>query len=269
MKDNIRKTFEAQPKTLVRNVLIALFLIFLMYWSSTAIEYAGIHQGGTNVARNIMRGLINPDRNLLFSTTAQGVPYLILETMAIALLGTLIGAILAIPVSFLASRNLMPKVISGFTMLFLAAVRTFPAFVYGLMFIRVAGPGPFAGVLTLALTSIGMISKLYIESIEDLDRGIIESLDAAGCNTLEKVRYGILPQLMTNFLSTTIYRFEINVKNASILGLVGAGGLGAPLLFAMSAYRWSEVGAILIGLVVLVLIVEQASSMIRTKLARG
>ena len=128
-----------------------------------------------------------------------------------------------------------------------------PAFVYGLMFIRVTGPGPFAGLLTMSLCSIGMVSKMFIESIEDLDKRILESLDAAGCTTFQKIRYGILPQL----------------RDATVLGLVGAGGIGAPLIFAMSAYRWNEVGAILLGLIVLVLIIEWISSRIRIKLARG
>lgn len=269
MSEKIKKTYQERPRTLLRNVIIALVLLVILYWSTTSIDYKGLDQRGTEIAKNIFRAIFNPDVELLFRVEERGVPFLLLETMGIALLGTIIGSILAIPMAFLASRNIMPKPISVAAMFATAAIRTFPALVYGLMFIRVTGPGPFAGVLTLSVTSIGMVSKLYIESIEDLDKGILESLDAAGCNTFEKVRYGILPQLMTNFLSTSIYRFEINVKNASILGLVGAGGIGAPLLFAMSAYRWSEVGSILIGLVVLVLVIEQISSRIRIKLARG
>ena len=149
------------------------------------------------------------------------------------------------------------------------AIRTVPAFVYGLMFIRVTGPGPFAGLMTMSLTSIGMISKMYIEAIEDLDTKILESLDAMGCSTWQKIRYGILPQLMPNFASTAIYRFDINLRDATVLGLVGAGGIGAPLIFAMNSYRWNEAGAILIGLVILVLIVEWISTKIRVKLTRG
>ena len=129
------------------------------------------------------------------------------------------------------------------------------------MFIRVTGPGAFAGVLTLSVTSIGMVSKLFIETIEDLDKKILESLDAAGCNSFQKIRYGILQQLFTNFVS--------NIKDASTLGLVGAGGIGAPLIFAMNSLSWDEVGAILCGLVVLVLIVEYVSTKVRNKLARG
>ena len=90
-----------------------------------------------------------------------------------------------------------------------------------------------------------------------------------GCTTFQKIRYGILPQLTADFTSTIIYRFDMNLRDATVLGLVGAGGIGAPLIFAMSAYRWNEVGAILLGLIVLVLIIEWISSRIRIKLARG
>ena len=96
---------------------------------------------------------------------------------------------------------------------------------------------------------------------------ILESLDAAGCTSWQKIRYGILPQLMPNFASTAIYRFDINLRDATVLGLVGAGGIGAPLIFAMNSYRWSEAGAILVGLIVLVLIIEWISTKIRVKLA--
>ena len=126
--------------------------------------------------------------------------------------------------------------------------------------------GAFAGLMTMALSSIGMVSKMYIEAIEDLDVKILESLDAAGCTTFQKIRYGILPQLIPNFASTAIYRFDINLRDATVLGLVGAGGYGAPLIFAMNAYRWNEAGAILAGLIVLVLVVEYGSTKIRVKL---
>ena len=114
-----------------------------------------------------------------------------------------------------------------------------------------------------------MISKMYITAIEDLDTHILESLDAMGCTPFQKIRYGVLPQLTASFISTTIYRFDINLRDATVLGLVGAGGIGAPLIFAMNSYRWSEAGAILAGLIVLVLAVEWLSTKIRIKLARG
>ena len=137
----------------------------------------------------------------------------------------------------------MPRPVVLVTRFIIMAIRTVPSLVYGLMFIRVTGPGPFAGVMTLAIVSIGMISKLFIETIEDLDTGILESLDAFGSTLFQKIRYGILPQLGSDFISILVYRFDMNLREATILGLVGAGGIGAPMIFALSAYHWHQVGA--------------------------
>ena len=264
----IKNQLEKEPNKWLHKALTVLFVVLVIVWASKGINYSGIKESGIDIAKNVMSGILHPDMQMLLDFK-EGVPALLLETVCIALIGTLIGTILAIPLAFISASNLMPKWISTVGLFIIAALRTFPAFVYGLMFIRVTGPGAFAGVLTVSVISIGMIAKLFIEAIEDLDTKILESLDAAGCNTFEKIRYGILPQLFTDFISTAIYRFEINIKDASVLGLVGAGGIGAPLIFAMNAFNWDEVGAILCGLVVLVLVVERLSTKIRTKLARG
>ena len=265
MEISVKKQLEKQPNTWISKALTVLFVVLVIVWASKGINFGGIKSNGVDIAKNVLSGIIHPDVEMLLTE----VPALLLETICIALIGTLIGAILAVPLAFISSTNIMPKWVSAIGLFIIAALRTFPAFVYGLMFIRVTGPGAFAGVLTVSVISIGMIAKLFIESIEDLDTRILESLDAAGCNTFEKIRYGILPQLFTDFVSTVIYRFEINIKDASILGLVGAGGIGAPLIFAMNAFNWDEVGAILCGLIILVLFVEIISTKIRTKLARG
>lgn len=268
MELTVKKQLDNEPNLWINKILTVAILIFIMLWAGKSIVYNGFKENGMDIARNILSGILHPDMNMLMDFKA-GVPYLLLETVSIALLGTIIGAILAVPISFLASSNIVPKWVSTIALFVIAAIRTFPSFVYGLMFIRVTGPGAFAGVLTMSVVSIGMLSKMFIEAIEDLDIKILESLDASGCNTFQKIRYGIVPQLFTNFVSIAIYRFEINIKDASTLGLVGAGGIGAPLIFAMNAFNWDEVGAILFGLVILVLIVEVASTKIRTKLARG
>ena len=268
MKDRIKKQLENEPNLWIKKLLTLAFIIVVITWSLQTVEYHGLKENGVTIAKNVIDGILHPNMELLFDFT-EGVPALLLETICIALLGSLFGTILAIPLAFLASSNIVPKWVSLIASFVIAAIRTFPSFVYGLMFIRVTGPGPFAGVLTLSVMSIGMVSKLFIEAIEDLDTRILESLDAAGCNTFQKIRYGIFPQLFTNFASTAIYRFEINLKDASTLGLVGAGGIGAPLIFAMNAFNWNDVGAILCGLVLLVLVVEICSTKIRNKLARG
>lgn len=269
MSDRIEERYRQRPKTWIIELLVVLFILFLLVWSGTAVESNGTGKKGLQIACNIISGIFHPDTGLLFNFTTNGVPYLLLETVCIAFLGTVVGAVLAVPLSFVSASNLVPKPAAFLGRMVIMAVRTVPAFVYGLMFIRVTGPGAFAGLLTMSLCSIGMVSKMYIEAIEDLDIHVMESLDAAGCSTWQKIRYGILPQLMPNFASTAIYRFDINLRDATTLGLVGAGGIGAPLIFAMNSYRWNEAGSILTGLVILVLIVEWISTRIRVKLARG
>ena len=269
MNNRIEAAYEQRPRRWVFELAVALVVAALLIWSGTAVETAGTTQSGATIAWNILAGIFHPDTDLLFNFTTQGVPYLLLETVCIAFLGTIVGAIISIPLAFLSASNLTPKPVAFLGRIIIMAIRTVPAFVYGLMFIRVTGPGAFAGLLTMSLCSVGMVSKMYIEAIEDLDVRVLESLDAAGCTTWQKIRYGILPQLMPNFASTAMYRLDINLRDATVLGLVGAGGIGAPLIFAMNAYRWEEAGAILAGLIVLVLIVEWISTEIRVKLARG
>ena len=269
MNKRIEAAYERRPRRWVFELAVAVVVVALLIWSGSAVETAGPTQNGAVIAWNILAGIFHPDTDLLFNFTTQGVPYLLLETICIAFLGTIVGAIISIPLAFLSASNLTPKPVAFVGRIIIMAVRTVPAFVYGLMFIRVTGPGAFAGLLTMSLCSVGMVSKMYIEAIEDLDVRVLESLDAAGCTTWQKIRYGILPQLMPNFASTAIYRFDITLRDATVLGLVGAGGIGAPLIFAMNSYRWEEAGAILAGLIVLVLIVEWISTKIRVKLARG
>ena len=269
MNERIKKAYDARPKSWIYELTIAVIVIGLLIWSGTSVETSGTTQNGAKIAMNILSGIFHPDTKLLFNMTTQGIPYLLLETICIAFMGTVVGAIISIPLAFLSASNLTPKPIAFAGRLIIMAIRTIPSLVYGLMFIRVTGPGAFAGLLTMSLCSVGMVTKMYIEAIEDLDTRVIESLDTAGCTTWQKIRYGIIPQLMPNFASTAIYRFDINLRDATVLGIVGAGGIGAPLIFAMNSYRWNEAGAVLAGLIVLVLIVEFISTKIRVKLARG
>ena len=265
----IVEMYEKRPRKLWLYFLVTAIIISLVIWSAEGVQYKGLAAKGSEVAFGMLYGLFHPDTNLLFSLSTDGVPFLLFQTIAIAILGTIFGAILAIPVSFLASENIVPKPIAFVTRGFILLIRTIPSLVWALVWIRVTGPGAFCGVVTQSICSIGMISKMYITAIEDLDTSILESLDAAGCNTFEKIRCGIIPQLTASFISTTIYRFDINLKDATTLGIVGAGGIGASLVQCISSRRWSMVGSFLFGLIVLVLIIEFISTKIRTKLARG
>lgn len=269
MNERILKEYEQAPKHWLWNLLAAAVCVILIAWSGTTIELSNMTHNGLEIAGNILGGIFHPDTELLFNFTTTGIAYLLLETVCIAFLGTIVGAILAVPLAFISATNIVPKPVSLIGRVVIMAIRTVPPLVYGLMFIRVTGPGAFAGLMTMSLCSVGMVSKMYIESIEDLDKKILESLDAAGCTFFQKIRYGILPQLLPDFASTVIYRFDMNLRDATVLGLVGAGGIGAPLIFAMNSYRWNEVGSILIGLIVLILVIEVFSTRIRNKLVRG
>ena len=265
----IEEAYEARPRLWWVYTLIVLIVASLLTWSGTAVKFGGFATKGIEVAKGVGNGLLHPDTNLLFNLTTEGVPYQLFQTVAIAVLGTLIGGLLAVPFSFLASDKIVPKWVAFITSAVILIIRTIPSLVWALVWIRVTGPNAFCGVVTQSVCSIGMISKMYITAIEDIDVRILESLDASGCTAFQKIRYGILPQIIPNFISTVIYRFDINVKDATTLGIVGAGGIGAALIQCINSSRWSMVGAYLCGMVVLMLFIEFFSTRIRSKLTRG
>ena len=268
-KLTVAEMYANRPRKWVLYLAIVLLIVVMVGWSASDIKFTGLTVTGTEGAKGVLHGVFSPDRALLFGTSDTDVPYLLLQTIAIAVLGTLIGAVLAIPFAFLASFNIMPKPVAYAVRVLILMIRTIPSIVWALMWIRVTGPGAACGVITQSICSIGMISKMYITAIEDLDTHILESLDAMGCTPFQKIRYGVIPQLTASFISTTIYRFDINLKDATTLGIVGAGGIGASLVQCLNSRRWAMVGAFVWGLMVLVLIIELVSTKIRRKLAHG
>ena len=266
---SIEEAYEMRPRLWLVYTLIILIVVSLLSWSGTTVEFKGFASKGIEVAKGVGYGLIHPDTKLLFNLTTEGVPYQLFQTVAIAVLGTIIGGLLAVPFSFLACDKIVPKGVAAIFQAVILLIRTIPSIVWALVWIRVTGPNAFCSVVTQSVCSIGMITKMYITAIEDLDTKILESLDAAGCDAFQKIRYGILPQIIPNFISTVIYRFDINVKDATTLGIVGAGGIGAALVQCINSSRWSMVGAYLCGMVVLMLFIEFFSTKIRNRLTRG
>ena len=265
----IEEAYASRPRLWWIYTLIILIVAALLGWSGSSITYKGLATKGITIAQGVGYGLLHPDTNLLFNLTNEGVPFQLLQTVAIAVLGTIIGGILAIPFSFLACDKIVPKWVSVIFRAVILGIRTIPSLVWALVWIRVTGPNAFCGVVTQSVCSIGMISKMYITAIEDVDVRILESLDASGCNGFQKIRYGILPQIIPNFISTVIYRYDINMKDATTLGIVGAGGIGASLIQCITSSRWRMVGSYLFGLVLLMLVIEWLSTRIRNRLTRG
>jgi phosphonate transport system permease protein len=272
----VEETLMLEPSHLLIKLLSFGAILAVSIWSFTSLDFQSINQLGLQIVKNLSRFLVNPNyafddtgvdyiQKYLFTLEDYGVPYLMYETIMIAFMGTLFGAIISVPFAFFSSKNISGKTGSWVGSLIVTSIRTVPIFIWGLLFIRVKG-GPMAGVLAVSISSIGMISKLYIEIIEDIDKGILEALDSTGATTLQKIRFGIIPQLTASFLSIAIYRFEINVKNAAILGMVGAGGIGFTLIDALANFNFGVVAVCLWGLIPVVLAIEYISTAIRSKL---
>ena len=210
--------------------------------------------------KSMAAGLTHSDWTFFFSAKKDGLGYLLLETICIAIVGTAIGAFLSAPLAFLNTRRFVPAPTAFFFNLIIMAIRSIPFLIYGLIFIRVSGPGAFTGVLTLAVCSIGLLTKRFTECLEAIDPGPYRALLAMGVHPVPAVFHSVLPQIAPAFCSAVLYRFDVNIREASVLGLVGAGGIGAPLIFAMNQYDWNKAGAILLGLILLVWGVDILSS---------
>ncbi|WP_054950316.1 phosphonate ABC transporter, permease protein PhnE [Numidum massiliense] len=247
--------------------MIVLFLAMLYIWAFSGIAFDKINETAGEVTRSILDGLFHPNWGYVYDPAGEDLIDALLETLAIAILGTFIAAILCIPFAFWAANNMSrSKIVSQTGKMSLSIIRTFPEIVLALLFIVVVGPGSYAGVLALGLHSIGMLGKLVSEAIENMDLSPTEALTACGANRLQTLWFAVVPQIMPEFLSFVLYRFEINVRAASILGVIGAGGIGTPLIFALSTRDWPKVGIILLGIIVMVTIIDYISSFIRKRL---
>ena len=248
------------------NVIITLMVIALIVWSSIGVHYEGTIQNSGQSLKNLFASFLHPDIDYLKKMDIDGLPYAILETIAIAIGGTFMSAILSIPFALLASQNIVGKRVSKIGKTLITVIRTFPEIILAIIFIKVVGPGAYAGVLALAFHSIGMLGKLFSESIESMDMGPAEALDAVGASPFKKLVSAVLPTVMPDFISYTLYRFEINTRAATTLGIVGAGGIGFPLLMSIAGYNWNRVSIILITMIVTVIIVDALSGAIRKRL---
>lgn len=189
------------------------------------------------------------------------------ETIAMAFLGTVLGAVIAMPFSFLASKNITRSRPVQFTTRRGAdLLRAFDYLIWALIFVRAIGLGPMAGIMAIAIVEIGTFVKLYSEAIENLDRKQVDGVTALGGNGLHRIWFGVLPQVLPMMLSNTLYMFEHNVRSASILGIVGAGGIGFMLGDRLRAYELREACLIIILIVMTVYAIDYLSKFLREQL---
>ncbi len=248
-----------------RNFLILLVVIMIYYWAISSIDVnlnrilEGIPKGLFIIKRMFINSL-----SLLFTNFFFDMLFEMLRTLAIAYFGTFIASILAIPFAFLSAVNFSRysrvfKVILNF-------IRTFPEILLAIIFVSVVGPGPFAGSLAIGFHSVGMLGKLYAEAIENIDKGIIEAVESVGANFWQKFFFSIIPQVFVYFSNYSIYRFELALRSATIVGMVGGGGIGTQLILKLQNRSWEQVGIIIIIIIITVAIVDYLSYQIRKRL---
>lgn len=186
------------------------------------------------------------------------------QTLGMAFMGTLIAAIIAFPLGFLAARNVLPTLVLH--ILFrrsLDVVRSIDTFIWALIWTGVVGLGPFAGVLAIACSNIGALAKLFSEAIETADGKAVEGVVASGGGPLQRIRFGMLPQVLPVILSQVLYFFESNTRDATIIGIVGAGGIGLHLTEAIRTLEWNQVSLLILMVLIVVAIIDFISGRIR------
>lgn len=187
-----------------------------------------------------------------------------IQTLKMAIIGTLIGSAVAFPYALLVSRNIVTnKIVVGIFRFVLNIVRTIPDLMLAALFVAIVGIGPVAGIFALAIFTFGMVGKLFYDAVETIDPGPLEALKAAGAGRIEMIRFAVLPQIANYFVSFVLYAFEINVRASTVLGYMGAGGIGIYLQQALSMFRYDRVGLIVLVIFAVVLVIDYISGKAR------
>jgi phosphonate transport system permease protein len=188
------------------------------------------------------------------------------ETVQIALWGTFLAVFAAVPMGLAAARNIAPAWIVTPIRWVMNLLRSIPDLVIGLLFVVAVGLGPLPGVLAIALNTAGVLAKLFSEAVESIDKGPVEGVRATGATKLHEIMWGVIPQVGPLWTSFALYRFESNSRSATVLGLIGAGGIGAVLFDAMNSFNFRAVSAIVIVIIVAVTLIDMLSQAMRKRL---
>lgn len=193
----------------------------------------------------------------------------VMESFFIAWIGTIIGATFSFPLAFLAAKNISPGALNNIVRQFLNAIRAVPEVLVAMVLIPVTGLGALTGTLALGIHSIGTLGKLSSEVIEGIDAGPVEAVAAVGGGPIARMRFAVVPQVMPNILAYWLYRFEINIRASAVLGIVGAGGIGAELIAQLRFRDFSRAGTVLFLTVIAVLSVDMISARVRRRIISG
>ncbi len=259
----VQKMLDQEAKLITPNrifYLVVAIAILIFSGIQSDVSIIELIQGGGNMADYISR-YFPPDftdwRLYLADT---------IETISMAIWGTLSAAILSVPLGILASENIFPNWVVFPVRRLLDAMRAINEVVFALVFVVAVGLGPFAGVLALFVHTTGTLGKLFSEAIESIEPGQVEGIRATGASKIQEIIFGVIPQVLPLWVSYTLYRFEADVRAASVLGIVGAGGIGVSLYQSFRSFKYPKVCAILIILITAVAIIDTISSKLRQKL---
>ena len=195
---------------------------------------------------------------------------LMLESLQIAWIGTIIGAVVSLPLAFLGARNITSAVVSNVVRQLLNAIRAIPEILVAvIIFIPMVGLGAYAGALAIGIHSIGTLGKLSAEAVEGIDPGPVEAARAAGGGSVQVQRWGVLPQVMPEIVAFWLYRFEINIRASAVLGVLGAGGIGEALVQSLRFARFERAGMCVIVIVVVTILIDYASGWLRRRIIEG
>jgi phosphonate transport system permease protein len=250
-----------------RRALLALALALGGAWSLTGLDITLARVLGAPAdVWDIFKQLWPPAMD---EALDRGVVGKVFESVYIAWIGTIIGAILSLPLAFLAATNVAPRWIRIPVRQLFNAIRAVPELIVAVIFIPITGLGPWAGTLAIGLHSVGTLGKWATEAIEGVDTGPLEAVEATGGRWVSGMRWGILPQIMPIVASFWLFRFEINVRASAVLGMIGAGGVGAELVSQLMFRNFPAVGAVLGITVLVVLTIDTMSAAVRRRIIAG
>jgi len=249
--------------------LAIIVTVTLFFWNMIITEFFNRFSFNFFISRlpNFFSIIESMVRDIEWGYIAQVFSPMIV-TIQISVIGTVIGALLAFPVAFLASQNVIKSYkITGIIKFILSILRTFPTLVYALILAFVFGYGTFVGVLATIIFTFSIVTKMMYEIIETVDMSSFIAIEASGASKLKAFRVAVIPQIMGNFFSVTLYNFEINIRSSAILGFVGAGGIGMVLNDLMSWRDYGKVSIMLLALLVVIIAIENLSRYIRKRLS--
>ncbi|MEO1104646.1 MAG: phosphonate ABC transporter, permease protein PhnE, partial [Pseudomonadota bacterium] len=206
-----------------------------------------------------VEGFLVPD----FSSRWDDIYHGLIESLTMTVTSTVVGILISVPIGIGAARNVARPIVYFVCRSIIAISRSFQEVIIAILFVAMFGFGPFAGFVTLAFATIGFLSKLLAEDIEDIDERQVEAVRATGAGWWQVINYAIQPQVMPRLIGLSLYRLDINFRESAVIGIVGAGGIGATLNTAIDRYEYDSAGAILLIIILIVMVSEYASSVVR------